>query len=504
MSLGPAVPWKRLTAIGLAAGIAVSIATPLLAQLERRFVALALVSLCVLAVAAVSRHGRSVFLFAWVLSLTYNRQFWSFAPIVGDHGAFGPYWMVSDLLLLLLLLLWVADAAILKRPQRVQAGRFLPWYGPFAVVAALSVLGAAEPAWAIGDLVRVAKLGLVLMYFRYNVGPREWWVVVAALGTALAAQSVLGILEVLSGRTGVLWIFGLQETEAREALGFEELFGGWTRATGTLAHPPYLAAFMLLTVPIFCSLALTLKDRRNHWLCAGVAVLGLVGLCCTLARLAIVLMMLQLILLVGALTRRGMLPLTRALAAGAGAGLVLGVLGTVSADLIHDRLTRDLGPSVDQRVEEYRVAIDMLSDHPLLGVGLNNYAAHMQRYGSRVAWGIERRWHEASLRVTHMRLLAGPLNGFLYVATVTGLLGLAAFLWLAAGGLILAGRAAAAHPHAPVRAVCLGSMVGMVGMYLHQALSYDIWVDTVISVWIVMIGLAGCAGARPGRDPTTC
>ncbi len=438
-------------------------------------------------------------LFAWVVSLSYNRQFWSFAAIVGDHGAFGPYWMVSDLLLLALVAWWLVEAVLLKRPQRVGSVRFLPWYAPFAVIATLSVVGAREPAWALGDLVRVFKLGLVLLYFRYNVGRREWWVVVAALGVALAIQSLLGIVEVASGRTGALGVFGLGGPDARELLGIDVMYGGWTRAVGTLAHPPYLAAFMLLTVPIFCSLALTVKDRTTRWLCAGVTLLGLVGLACTLARLAVVLMVFQLILLVALLTRRREIPITRAVSVAAFSALFLAAVATLSADFIHDRLTRDFRPSVDQRVDEYRVALAMLSDHPLLGVGLNNYAAYMQEYGSSVTWGIERKWHDASVQVTHMRLLAGPLNGFLYVATVTGLLGLAAFLWLAAGGLVLCARAAAAHPSADVRSVCLAAIVGMLGLYGHQALSYEIWVDTLISVWIVLIGLAGCASA--GHEP---
>jgi len=39
----------------------------------------------------------------------------------------------------------------------------------------------------------------------------------------------------------------------------------------------------------------------------------------------------------------------------------------------------------------------------------------------------------------------------------------------------------------------------MLGLYGAQLTSYSIWIDTVISVWVVLIGLAGCAieGAGP-------
>jgi O-antigen ligase len=486
--------WLRLIALGVVAGIAVSILTPVVSELGRRTLALGVLGIGLLIVALASGRAREIVLFAWVVSLTYNRQFWSFAPLVGDYGAFGPYWMISDLLLSILLLQWAYDAIVLKRPGIAQGAPVMLWYVPFAIVAALSVVGAREPGWALGDLARIAKLGLVVMYFRYNVGIRQWWVVVAGLGAAVSIQSVFGMLEVATGRTGVLGILGLGGPEASEVLGITELFGGWTRATGTVAHPPYLAAFLVLTVPVFMSLAFT-GDKRLSRLCAGVALLGLVGLACTLGRSAIAIMMGQTLLLFVALIGLRMVPVTRMIALAAFAGLLISVAGLFTADLVYDRLTRDLTASVDQRFAEYVVAANMVRDHPLLGVGLNNYAAYMHEYGSSAAWGIERRWHEASM-VTHMRLLAGPLNGFLYVATVTGLLGLAAFLWLAIGGMFLAWRGIGTTT-GPMRAVCLGLVVGMVGVFLEQSLSYSIWIDTVLAVWIVSIALAGYAARRP-------
>lgn len=492
--------WARLIAFGVVAGILISIAMPVLVELGRKMIAIGVLSLGLLVVALASHRAREVFLFSWVITLTYNRQFWSFAPIVGDHGAFGPYWMISDLLLLVLLTIWLYQVIILKRPQHVQARSFLPWYAPFTIVAALSIVGAPEPVWSLGDFARLCKLGLVLMYFRYNVGRSEWWVVIAGLGAAVAIQSVLGILEVATGHTGVLWIFGLGGIEVQETAGVdvEQIFGGWTRATGTVAHPPYLAAFLLLTVPIFMALALTLRTKLHRWLIAGLTALGMIGLACSLTRLPIVLMMGQTLLLSSLLVGLRMVPITRIIAVSAFAGLLLSSVGLIGADFIHDRLNRDFKESIDQRVTGYKEAASMLRDHPFFGVGLNNYAAYMEEYGSIMVWGISKKWQDTATQITHMRLLPGPLNGFLYVATVTGGIGLITFLWLAFGGLVL-GRRAVRSTAGPERAASLGMIVGMVGLYLHQSLSYSIWIDTVISVWIVLIALVGCAGFNTVR-----
>ena len=103
--------------------------------------------------------------------------------------------------------------------------------------------------------------------------------------------------------------------------------------------------------------------------------------------------------------------------------------------------------------------------------------------------------------MTHMRLLPGPLNGFLYIATVTGAVGFITFLWLIFGGLVLGWRAVR-NNIGPERAASLGMIVGMIGLYLHQVFSYSIWIDTDISVWIVLIGLLGCASINSVRSRT--
>jgi len=257
--------WARTIPIGVLTGIVVGSATPMVSSLHRRFIALGVLSLVMLTVVLATGRAREAFLFAWVVSLTYNRQFWSFAPIVGDHGAFGPYWMISDLLLLVLIALWIHEAAVLKRPQRARDWSFLRWYAPFAIVAALSVVDAPEPVWALSDLIRMAKLGLVLVYVSYNVGPREWWVVMAALGAAISLQSILGIVTVSTGRLGVLAMIGLGGSGEAAAFGVHEIYPeGFRRAHGTLAHAPYLGAFLVLTVPVFIALALTLRTRGGR------------------------------------------------------------------------------------------------------------------------------------------------------------------------------------------------------------------------------------------------
>ena len=54
--------------------------------------------------------------------------------IVAGIGAFGPYWMISDLVLVVLITIWLYEVILLKRPQRVQSKSFIPWFAPASTV----------------------------------------------------------------------------------------------------------------------------------------------------------------------------------------------------------------------------------------------------------------------------------------------------------------------------------------------------------------------------------
>src|SRR5205809_2013200 len=109
-------------------------------------------------VAVVSRRPKLVMLFAWVVSLTYNRQYFSFDAIAGDNGAQGPYWIVADVFLLLMVAIWAYEVAIRKSVQRAQGLAVYPLFLPFALAGALSALGADRPDWTLYELIRAAKV----------------------------------------------------------------------------------------------------------------------------------------------------------------------------------------------------------------------------------------------------------------------------------------------------------------------------------------------------------
>jgi O-antigen ligase len=118
---------------------------------------------------------------------------------------------------------------------------------------------------------------------------------------------------------------------------------------------------------------------------------------------------LALLLLYGFAWRRGWLSLT--------APVVLGIVGLALViffnEAIVSRLSND-GGSAYSRIPLLTIAYRMIADHPIFGVGLNNFAVVMPQYANLEFAGY---W----LYVVH--------NKYLIVWGETGLLGLLTFLW---------------------------------------------------------------------------
>jgi O-antigen ligase len=498
---------RAVAMLGAAAGlilvaVAVTAGANLLGLLTRREAMFALLPAFVYVAAFASRRPKQVLLFAWIFSLTYNRQFFSFEGIVGNSGPAGLYWIAADVFFAGLLAIWAVEV-LARRHVTLPGGlRVWPWYMPYFVACGLSVLAADRLDWGAFELLRTLKFTLVLLYVAANVGRREWWLCLAAFGAGLSAQSALGTLEVATKRTGVLWIIGLQDDIAAVPQLFrDEGFYGWARATATMAHPPNLACYLLLTLPPFIALALCAPDRRWQTLCAAVSVLGLVGLACTLSRFPVVVMAMQLCAMGVALIALRAISIKRVIALLAIGGTVLMIALSPFSDLIADRIARDFDRSIDLRTKEFGIAWRMLEDNPLLGVGLNNYTAHLVAYGSEMSWGLNPKYRDLATHELHVRYVSGPLNTFLLIAAETGMLGLLGFVVWVLGIVVVAGRTISRVDGA-ARIACVGLVTGALGALVQQAVDYSYWADPIFYSSALVVALLGKAPALFGVEST--
>ena len=441
-------------------------------------------------------HPKHFLLAGWIFTLTYNRQYFSFEALFGRHGSQGPYWIVSDVFLLGLLLHAVYMRVVNRVRPEPKGPPFWPWYLPLVLAWVISLAGAERPEWGVFELWRSVKFGFILWYTSRYLNRREWWICVAALGLAMVFQSSVGLKEIVTGRSGVI---GMEQQPSGPG-GFgkvfsQESFYGSVRATGTMNHPPNLACYLLQVLPVALALLLGTRWPRVRWIAGLVAAAGAVGLACTLSRWPWALAAGQALLVALAMVATcrltaqrlvGMLALTAVLA---GIGLY------PLREKIYKRFTGDFSASVDQRVESTRVAMRMIEDSPVTGVGLNNSAYHLVKYFPSLRWAIDN--DEFLVTKVKSRALAVVGNGFLYVPVEAGALGALGFLVYLMGVAIVAGRALRSV-WGDVQLACIGMAAGMLGVILQQVIDFSYWVDPLLFTFALVVGLLNTA---PGLFP---
>ncbi len=448
--------------------------------------------------AAVSGRPKELLLFGWVISLTYNRQYFIFESLVGYQGTEGPYVLASDLCLAGLFGWWLYERIMRRPSEPVRSAPLWPWYAPFAAACFLSIFDAARPDWAAFEMLRIFKIGLVLFYIRHNFGRKEWYVVLAALAAAACFQSAVAIKEIATGKLGVIGASQAAVEALADPALIEHFEGGafteGVRGTGTLAHPPYLSCYLLLVIPVLLSIGLT-ASRRRAWLGFAAFLLACGGLGATMSRWPWVLALLEIVLVLVVLVFLKQIAVQRALGA-----VILGLFVLLLAllpfkDKLMNRITGDFKESVQFREDGFRASFAAISERPLMGFGLNNTAVYLGQYLPDLEWGLTT--EEFASRTLHLRAPVVLGNGLMHVIEETGLLGFLAFLLLLVGAFV-SGFRSMAVTSGENRAVCWALMVGMLAALGEQLIDAPLWVDTVLFTFVLFIGMLNVAGGLFG------
>lgn len=441
-----------------------------------------------LAGAMLSGHPKEVFLVGYILSLTYNRQYFSFDGLLGSYGSNSLYWVPADPFLLLLLGVsaWEAltgRSTAWRHPPGAPlgAGPVLP----FLAVCCVSSLLALRPDWAFNDLFRVVKFTVLLIWLHHNLTPRLWLVAVVTLGASTGLQAALGVVQVMTkAGAGLLGMVGLGTEFVDAATDIEN------RARGTMGHPNYLAPYLLLLAPAAFAAALFSRVPWIKLACLAVTLIASAGMVASASRspIAITALVLAAVAAIGVWQR--VLSAKVALGCGILALGIVGVMALAYADRIMERLEGDLTASVDFRLDYNRAALAIWNDHPLLGIGPNNSILELGRHAPlfvEIIQGLDKYRDTVNVR-------AAPVhNVYLLFLSETGALGLAAFLLLVAGVMWRGLRGAVASEGA-VRGLCIGAVVGLAGQLIQQTVDFSLWYDPS---WYTLAIVAGLLGAVP-------
>ena len=335
-----------------------------------------------------------------------------------------------------------------------------------AVLAGITV--AIEPFAVVRILVMWTLFALVLQLVVDRAGPQDirriiW--LLAISGAAVAAVAVVSS----GGQAPQLSALGDTATG---------------RAVGSFTDPNILGTFLALALPGALVLGLTgpVARRPVALVAAGLILAGL-GL--SLSRGGLLAAAGTLLVLMA------WAPMRRVALLGTAVVIVLAVLnanplaGVQQVDTVVERVVsvRYAGQTqFDQRSDIYRVTPQIIADHPVLGVGANQYSLVAPHYG-----------------------LIDPYTGFTFdhahdialtIGAELGLVGLAGLAWLV---VALAGVLWRACVRAPVdRALAISVTAALVGLSLQGLVDYTVRSNIVAALVAVLAG-CGVALSRPAR-----
>jgi O-antigen ligase len=326
----------------------------------------------------------------------------------------------------------------------------------FAVIAlmlvgALSLTASERVGASMREWIQVVlAAGAFYALIHAQKGSRPAWILVDWLTAGAVAVSVLGLIQFLTGSN-------LITAE------------GVYRVRGLYGSPNNLALFLGRTFPV--ALCLAAFGRRRRWAYALAALPQLLALFLTLSRGALLVGLPAALLFIG-IVRKGK---TLWAMLGVIAAVVAGLIPLAGTERIASLFRAGEGTTF-LRLNLWRSAWAMIRDHPLRGIGLDNFL-----YEYRTRYILPTAWEE--------RNLSHPHNILLDWWTRLGVLGLVALAWLLAAFFSTAARLYRHLADPTLRALALGLMASMVDFLAHGLVDNSFFLTDLALVFALTLGV---------------
>lgn len=350
----------------------------------------------------------------------------------------------------------------------------------FLLLHLLSTLGAADPRLGIHATEYFFKYALLFFYLSRNLKPAHLPWFLAALCIAVLIQAGLGEYQHHSGN----WVgIALDKGAGGSALSYQYVVPGLeseTRATGTFYDSHALGNFMAMTIP-FMLIAFLMPKIPNgiRFLFFSTAVLALFVLYLSYSRSAWVGEAVALaigVILIMTIWRESEVALLL---------VVVSVIGIIAlpfvAKYVYDRFENSPIGTITQRLGQYQVALAILRDHPIFGVGPGNYMEAMKRYDT--LWLDEIPVH----------------NVMLWIANETGILGLGCYLTILISGLKRLWRSFSQRRDLAGR-VAMACFIALIAQFLDGMTEPLFREPSVFAMFWIMMSLAVAIPNFPRRD----
>lgn len=420
------------------------------------------------AAAAASRDRRLFFLVVLFMSVPIElKKSFSDSEFI-MAGAIGFYYTTVEAILVVLYVLWIREADFWARARRA--------FFSTPNLIALLVLAGAVPSFVNSEAVHLSFWELnrmlcayALFFYAMNSFRRAEYAryIIGAMMASAVIQSIIGTLQGVFQRP-----LGLQVLGEESGL-FSNNYAGIevVRVTGTLFEPNSFA--FLMTIFAVTAVSVCIFERRlvvrlvSAMVCAGSAFATVA----TLSRSGAVafIVSLSIVLAIGIAKKR------ISLIAVLGIVVVTAVIGLIAWIPIADRVSAKLRTQsfeVDARLQLNWIAVDMILDNPIVGVGLNNFSTSQLRYEPPDT------------------IMSGASVHNLYLLTLaeTGLIGFLPML----AYIYIVYRTALPLIHSPdsaVAALATGVLAGLAGMLIGETTFFALKFDVLMKFFWLSTGI---------------
>ena len=423
----------------VAGGMIIAVASAVILRHTYLWAALITVGLLVFVFSFMARNFRSYWLaiFALVLPLEIKKLLIDSEYVRAVINANGfsvgeipaPVLYLSDLPFLVLMLYWLFEITFKK--QKI----FFPksnWMAlPFVAWAGLSVMKAPLFSYAFFDYLRLIKFYFIYLYIANNLRSKaEVKLLINFFLAGVIFQSLICLYQYVSQDVGYVFgnLFGQRDIFSQESMQkyqsyfsvSEAAVGTLKRASGTVGVSNIEAEYFEFLVPVAFMLWLTAKKFWSKIFYFAVFVLGSLGLFVTFSRGGLIGLMvgvftvLFLSWMFKLVSNKKFLTIL----------MIFLCIGTAMTPKIYQYIM-SRPQAATARLHLLKVGLDIVNDHPITGVGLNNHLVVAPDYNPETY------------------LLAMPThNYYILIATEIGIPGLVFYLGFIAITYMIALRAA--------------------------------------------------------------
>lgn len=363
------------------------------------------------------------------------------------------------------------------RVSRPLAGAVLLFLGA-SLASAVQALDPASSITKLAGLLTAVALFFAVLEICH--GRRELLIVASGAVAGLLVASAQGVLQHFLGQFSELGFVADGEIVAR--------------VQGSFGHPNQYAGFLAVLMPLAATMLLTSAvPGRVRWLAGAALTLAVPAVIFSYTRGALI------GLVLGSLVWLAFVrPRTALIVA-----LSVGIAGAALAPgLLKDRfVNQSNSEDVSIRSDLWGSALDIYTQRPLLGVGLNNFEEGYATLPSTLANASQR-------RLLHQGQVLTPphaANLYLNILAEEGLVGIIAFLAFAGTAVVTTYRGCRLRDPA-ARAVCIGLGAGLMTLALHSMLEVTLFSEVSMPLF-ALLGVAAAfvvleREAPPEVEPT--